>query len=250
MLTFGSLFAGCGGMDLGFERAGFKVAWQVENSDFCNKVLAKHWPNVRRHKDVRDFEPTDEWRVDCIVGGFPCKQTSTGAAIHGRRVGLAGKDSGLWAHYLEVVRALVPEWVVVENPSGAKTWAEAIEGGLENVGYGVQRFELEAADFGAPHRRRRVFWIANRDGKRLALARPQRPPETDPHSRRAFDRDFGMPPLPRTVRVADGIPAGIYRRERIEAIGNAVYPPMAKWIGERIIECHKEQRARDKFRQR
>src|SRR5512146_967990 len=53
MLTVGSLFAGIGGFDLGFERAGFEIKWQVEIDPFCRAVLAKHWPDVRRYEDVR-----------------------------------------------------------------------------------------------------------------------------------------------------------------------------------------------------
>lgn len=52
-LTVGSLFSGIGGFDLGFERAGFALKWQVESDLFCRRVLEKHWPNVRRYKDVR-----------------------------------------------------------------------------------------------------------------------------------------------------------------------------------------------------
>ncbi len=75
MFTFGSLFAGIGGFDLGFERAGMTCAWQVEIDDYANRVLEKHWPDVRRWRDVRTFppEPTNEWKVDVICGGFPGK---------------------------------------------------------------------------------------------------------------------------------------------------------------------------------
>src|SRR5690348_12331563 len=105
-LTFGSLFAGIGGFDLGFERAGMKCEFQVEIDPFCQKVLAKHWPNVRRHDDVRTFPPTaaDEWRVDVICGGFPCQDIS----YAGRGAGLAGERSGLFFEVVRVVRALGP----------------------------------------------------------------------------------------------------------------------------------------------
>ena len=112
-LTFGSLFAGIGGIDLGFERAGMTCVWQVEKAEFCRRVLARHWPAVRRHDDVRTFPPSDppEWHCDVICGGFPCKQTSTAAAVHGRRNGLEGADSGLWFEMLRVVRLVRPGWV-------------------------------------------------------------------------------------------------------------------------------------------
>ena len=64
MPTVGSLFAGIGGFDLGFERAGFDVKWQVEIDPYCRRVLAKHWPDVKRHDDVKTFPPTeaeDRW---------------------------------------------------------------------------------------------------------------------------------------------------------------------------------------------
>ena len=72
MLKFGSLFAGIEGFDLGFERAGMRCEWQVEIDPYCQRVLAKHWPNVRRWDDVRTFPPEGEWGVDVICGGFPC----------------------------------------------------------------------------------------------------------------------------------------------------------------------------------
>ncbi len=79
-LTFGSLFAGIGGFDLGFERAGMVCKWQVEIDDYCRQVLAKHWPEVRRHDDVRTFPPRPKgpWSVDLICGGFPCQPVARG----------------------------------------------------------------------------------------------------------------------------------------------------------------------------
>lgn len=54
-MTVGSLFSGIGGFDLGLERAGFKIARQVESDPFCRKVLAKRWPGVEMLSDVREF---------------------------------------------------------------------------------------------------------------------------------------------------------------------------------------------------
>lgn len=90
-LTFGSLFAGIGGFELGFERAGMECLWQVENDDRCNQVLRRHWPDVRRYGDVQDYGKGTLAPVDLIVGGFPCQDLS----VAGRRKGLGGERSGL-----------------------------------------------------------------------------------------------------------------------------------------------------------
>jgi len=71
-LTVGSLFAGIGGFDLGFERAGFEVNWCVEIDPFCRKVLAKHFPNAKRYEDVREVGKHNLEPVDVICAGFPC----------------------------------------------------------------------------------------------------------------------------------------------------------------------------------
>lgn len=70
--TVGSLFAGIGGFDLGFEQAGFATAWQVEIDDTNRAVLADRFPHAKQLRDVRTGLP-DLWRTDVIVGGFPCQ---------------------------------------------------------------------------------------------------------------------------------------------------------------------------------
>ena len=71
MLNFISLFAGIGGLDLGLERAGMCCVAQVENNDYAQKVLAKHWPGVARFRDVRDVGKHNLPAADLICGGFP-----------------------------------------------------------------------------------------------------------------------------------------------------------------------------------
>lgn len=70
-MTFGSLFAGIGGMDLGLERAGMTCRWQVEIDPFCRKVLTKHWPEVPKHGDIRELTGSELEPVDLMGGGIP-----------------------------------------------------------------------------------------------------------------------------------------------------------------------------------
>mgnify|MGYP001283578127 CR=1 FL=1 len=76
-MTIGSLFTGIGGLDLGLERAGLgPVIWQVESDPFCREILEKHWPDVPRFSDVRDFCAPADLDLDpprVICGGFPCQ---------------------------------------------------------------------------------------------------------------------------------------------------------------------------------
>src|SRR6476661_6834913 len=111
MLTFGSLFAGIGGIDLGLERAGMRCAWQVEIDDYATRVLAKHWPDVTRFRDVRSVGAHNLTPVDLLAGGFPCQDISDA----GKRAGIEGARSGLWSEFARLIGELRPRYVLVEN---------------------------------------------------------------------------------------------------------------------------------------
>ena len=132
-LTFGSLFAGIGGFDLGFERAGMECKWQVENDEYCKQVLERLWPNVKRWSDVRTFDPRGtEWGCDVICGGFPCQDISNA----GTREGLDGARSGLWFEFARIIRLLRPSYVVVENVAALlELGVGRILGDLAGIGF-------------------------------------------------------------------------------------------------------------------
>lgn len=165
----GSLFTGIGGFDLGFERAGWDCAWQVEIDPACQDVLARHWPEVTRYGDVREVGAANLEPVDAIVGGFPCQDIS----IAGRREGLDGKRSGLWWEFRRVLVELRPAWVVIENvrdllsSNGGRDMG-SILGALGDLGYGWAYRVLDAQWFGVPQRRRRVFIVGHLGDKRAA----------------------------------------------------------------------------------
>ena len=100
MLTVGSLFSGIGGFELGLERTGgFKTAWQCEKDEFCLKVLAKHWPDVKRFTDIKEMRIEENIPyVDVICGGFPCQPVSCA----GKRKG-AQDERWLWPEFYRIV---------------------------------------------------------------------------------------------------------------------------------------------------
>jgi len=162
----GSLFAGIGGFELGLERTGgFETKWQCEIDPFCQKVLAKHWPNVTRFADIKEMNEVPY--VDVICGGFPCQPVSCA----GKRKGSEDKR-WLWPEFYRIVCEVRPEWVLVENVPGllsAKD-ADGIKGrlfagilrDLAASGYDAEWNIVSATSVGAPHLRRRVFIIGRK----------------------------------------------------------------------------------------
>jgi DNA (cytosine-5)-methyltransferase 1 len=198
-LTVGSLFAGIGGFDLGFERAGFEIKWQVEIDPFCRAVLEKHWPHVGRYEDVRrckgmarsthaeagdtDFGPeSDTWEdrgwptpngveppdrpneleyVDVICGGFPCQDISVGNQHNGGAKGLAGARSGLWSEYRRLIEDVCPSWVVIENVVALRSRGlDQVLRELVAIGYDAEWYCIPASAVGALHRRDRIWIVA------------------------------------------------------------------------------------------
>lgn len=174
MPTFGSLFAGIGGLDLGLERAGFECRWQVEFDPTCTQVLSRHWPDVKRFGDVTQVRGEDLEPVDLIVGGWPCQDLS----LAGRRAGLAGRRSGLFFEFMRLVDELSPEWILAENVPGllsagckpkcpggcVRTHGGAmgsVIGSLADRGYGYAWRVLDAQYLGLAQRRKRVFIVGH-----------------------------------------------------------------------------------------
>lgn len=161
------LFAGIGGFGLAGEWAGIKTVCQVEIDPFCQRVLAKNFPNAYRHDDIYTFDGT-AWRgcVDVISGGFPCQPYSHAGKRQGN-----DDDRALWPQMLRVIREAEPEWVVGENVAGllgmdgGRVFAGIVTD-LENAGYTVEAFVIPACAVGAPHRRDRVWIVAHRDCER------------------------------------------------------------------------------------
>ena len=274
-MTFGSLFAGIGGFDLGLERAGMECRWQVEIDDYASRVLAKHWPHVARWGDVRTFPPgsPDEWRVDLICAGVPCQPISQA----GKRNGKAD-ERWLWGECLRIVADLRPRFFVAENPvnllndDGGRTFHEIVRA-IASLGYVCEWHVIRAADVGARHRRPRVWIVAYPDELRRqggdaseALqslgeagdesAGSRKPRRSRRHQmasstrlgdclRRYREAASGVPGLPGAARIywstepdVGRVAHGIPNRvDRLRCLGNAVVPQIVELIGRAILEA-------------
>jgi DNA (cytosine-5)-methyltransferase 1 len=233
-LTFGSLFAGIGGFDLGFERAGMVCKWQVEIDDYATRVLEKHWPNVRRHRDVRECGAANLEPVDVICGGFPCQDIS----YAGLGAGLAGERSGLFYEAIRIVRELGPRFVVLENVSALLTRGMGdVLGTLAACGFDAEWACIPASCIGAPHIRDRVFIVAYSAQVRWASVKGVFARQAERELGRNY-RDTGEPWAGESgvCPVVDGVP---FQLEQLAGYGNAVVPQVAEWIGRRIVEAAK-----------
>jgi len=243
-LTFGSLFAGIGGFDLGFERAGMACKWQVEIDDYANRVLEKHWPDVRRWRDVRTFppKPIDAWRVDVVAGGFPCTNISSS----GDCSGIEGEQSGLWFEMLRIIRVIEPRFVAVENVADIvhRGLGDVLKG-LAEAGFDAEWQCLPAAAFGSPQKRDRMFIVAYRDcGGQSLGGEYYRRQEADIASEHEESWNYidGLAAAEHAASSAPGRVRGMddavpSRVDRIRCLGNAVVPQVSHWIGQRIMEA-------------
>jgi len=176
-MRVGSLFAGIGGFDLGLERAGMEVRWQVENNLWCQRVLAKHWPNVTRYGDIKQVDWHTIEPVDLVCGGFPCQDIS----LAGKGAGLTGERSSLWFEYVKAIEVLKPRYVIIENVVALRSRGlDQVLGQLAALGYDAEWHCIPASAVGAPHRRDRIWIVAyaarqlfNRSGHTRARGGPE-----------------------------------------------------------------------------
>lgn len=229
--TMGSLFAGIGGFDLGFERAGFEIKWQVEKDARKASVLAERWPTVERFADIKAVEPSQLARVDVWTAGFPCEDN----ASCGRRAGLAGAQSGLWFEIPRLLRGVAlqrPRWLLLENPPGVlKRGLHQILTDLAWLGFDAEWDVLPLATFGAPQLRARVWILAYASGDRVAAN------DTVFAGRAKPDGSPWWATEPAVDRVADGFPGWL-----VGALGDSASPIVTEWIARRILEAEAAQR--------
>ena len=229
------LFSGIGGFSLGLERTGgFKTVAFCEIEAYPRRVLAKHWPGVPIYDDVRTLTAerlrADGIAVDVICGGFPCQDISPA----GKRAGIDGERSGLWAEMARLVDEVRPQFVIIENSGSLVVRGlNRVLRDLAGIRYDAEWDRRGARDVGAPHRRDRT-WI---------VAYPERGEWwQEPYLRTAgrMGREFQSVPWERAWQVAlcelRGMDDGsAYRVDRVDTIRNAVVPQIPELIGRAIL---------------
>lgn len=171
-----SLFSGIGGLDLGFEEAGFKIIFSDDFDKDTWETYSANFPKTQI--DKRPIEQIGSSEIPSalgVIGGPPCQAWSEAGALRG----LDDPRGRVMWEYLRVVREKRPLFFVMENVSGllAKRFSEpfaAIVKELTSYGYNVNYKLLDASDYGIPQERQRVFIVGyhNRLGKRFEFPNP------------------------------------------------------------------------------
>lgn len=258
-MKFGSLFTGIGGIDLGLERAGMRCAFQVEIDPFCQDVLSKHWPHVRRFADATLVNPAMLPKVAVLAAGFPCQDTSR-ANNHGAK-SINGKRSGLFYEVTRIARAMGRPILLLENsPALLVRGFGHVLGELAASGYDAQWDCIPAGAFGAHHERDRLFILAWPTSYADAFAirfESERRPWAGWKVREAISKHAeplgdggidGWQARPGLLRLDDGISETL-DRDRLRAIGNAVCPIVSEYLGRLIInamEGHNESKRKNR----
>lgn len=165
------LCSGIGGFALAARWMGWETIGFAEIDPFASRVLAKHWPGVPNYGDIATIP--DGIGADIITAGFPCQPYS----VAGQRLGEAD-DRAIWPLVIAVVRRVQPGWCVFENVAGIINMAlDDVLSDLEAEGYEVGTVVLPACAVNAPHRRDRVWVVANRHRARLERRKHEKLPE-------------------------------------------------------------------------
>jgi len=176
------LFAGAGGLSLGFEQAGFNIAYAIEHDKNAAMTYAK---NRKRKgvsvetKDINKISPTEIMRqaslnkgqLDILIGGPPCQGFSTS---NRQTRNLHNPNNHLVYRFVTFVKKMSPKWFVMENVSGMETFEQgAVRDELlakfRSMGYDSVFVVLNSADFGVPQNRKRIFFIGNRVGQAISF---------------------------------------------------------------------------------
>ncbi len=159
-----SLFAGCGGLDLGFERAGFEVIWANEYDKTIYPTYRHNHPNTTLNtQDIRKLTEQDIPDCDGIIGGPPCQSWSEG----GKQKGIQDPRGQLFFDFIRIVKLKRPKFFLIENVKGIlhekhKDALAVFLKLLEKAEYNITYKLLNAADYNIPQDRARVFFVGIR----------------------------------------------------------------------------------------
>lgn len=179
--TIISLFAGCGGLDLGFVKEGFVTLWANDFNHWACETYKENFGDHIVEGDITNIKEKDIPKSDVILGGFPCQDFS----MIWKRGGLQTERGNLYRHFVRIVNEKQPLMFIAENVKGLLTAnngmaVRQISSDFSDAGYDVEVNKVNFADYGAPQLRQRVLIIGVRKdlGKKFKMPAPIYAPDT------------------------------------------------------------------------
>ena len=213
-----SLFSGCGGLDLGFERAGFEIPVANEfDSSIWETFIVNHPQTHLIKGDIRNLKETDfPDDIDGIIGGPPCQSWSEAGALRG----INDERGKLFFDYIRILREKKPMFFLAENVSGmlANRNSAAVKNILslfDESGYDVSLTLVNAKDYGVAQERKRVFYIGFRKDLHISFSFPRGSTEKDENKITLRDVIWDLQDT--------AIPAGDKNKHNPKAINNNEY---------------------------
>jgi len=178
-----SFFSGAGGLDLGFEKANYKIVYANEYDKTIWDTYRKNFKKTDLEtKSITDIDPKDVPKVDGIIGGPPCQSWSEAGAMRG----INDPRGKLFHNFIDIIEEVQPYFFLAENVAGmlAARNLEAIENiekMFDEKGYHVSKKLLNVSDYGVPQDRKRVIFVGyhkqKMHGKRFVHPEPTTPDE-------------------------------------------------------------------------
>lgn len=217
-----SLFSGCGGLDLGFERAGFDIPVANEYDKSIWATFKANHPRTHLIEgDVRNISKNDilkyiDCEIDGIIGGPPCQSWSEAGALKG----IEDARGQLFFDYIRILKEFRPKFFLAENVSGmlADRHSEAVRNILQlfnNAGYDVSFTLVNAKDYGVAEERKRVFYIGFRKDLNIKFRFPKGSTKDDDKKLTLRDVIWDLQET--------AVPSGERNRHNPEAINNNEY---------------------------
>ena len=235
-MTHVDLFSGIGGFALACRWCELETICFCERDPYCQRILAKHWPDVPIVSDIHEFDGTRYADVTLVTGGPPCQPVS----VAGERRGETD-DRWLWKEMYRVITEARPRFVLFENVAGVRNMGlDEVLSDLEASGYATGAAIIPACSISAQHRRDRCWVLADSIGERQSGSGPlgdasDQAAHGEGEAVKLGDGSVGQvwSAEPRLDRVAHGIPN---RMERLTALGNAIVPQLAYVLIQTLLD--------------
>lgn len=235
------LFEGIGGFGVAIQKMGGTTLAYCEIDKWNLQLLAKKFPEAESYGDITTscFKKYAN-RIDILTGGFPCQDIS----VAGKGIGIEGSRSGLWSEYKRAIKETNCRYIIAENsPNLLNKGFEKILLDLSEIGYDAEWECLSASDFGAFHKRERLYFIAYPNGhgfkgilSRLEKGRSILSKPSDKIVISSLPESFEHLGNHKRIRESNGVRDQLHR---IKGLGNSIYPKVAMSIIKSIQDYEK-----------